>query len=348
MAGGAPSYRTVILQDDSLRSLGGFTQVPNVVLKHPAISFGAKVAYGVLLSYAWSDDFCFPAQERLSKDLNCSVRQVQRLLTELKDHSFITWKQQGLNKPNIYYLLPMTRWNRPDSSKNPDTTNMSSPDTTDTAPQEATETSHKEYPTKNTHTVVNRAGNDHRNPVRDRPSAGRGTAKISDRALQRTYQLSDDQIGRVHWLVQKQTQTLGAAQRNHAHYVQRAAVAVRDGNDNLLDHKLGDFKQASTDIAVGNRPGYFHSMWREALEQRHDTATPEPLPPPESSIRGSGPQSVGHFFHRSEDSATDDSRARMIADAERRGVRVPDYIRTADSSAVNRWWAGLIDGKRAT
>src|ERR1700690_2967996 len=141
MAGGAPSYRTVVLQDDSLRSLQGFTQVPNVVLKHSAISFGAKVAYGVLLSYAWSDDFCFPAQDRLAKDLNCSVRQVQPLLNELKDQSFITWKQQGLNKPNIYYLLPMSRWNRPDSSKDADTTNLSSPDTTDTTPPEATDRS---------------------------------------------------------------------------------------------------------------------------------------------------------------------------------------------------------------
>lgn len=356
MAGGTPSYRTVVLQDESLRSLQGFTQVPNVVLKHAAISFGAKVAYGVLLSYAWSDDFCFPAQERLAKDLDCSVRQVQRLLNELKDQSFITWKQQGLNKPNIYYLLPMSRWNRPDSSKNPDTTNMSSPDTTDPAspeatdqsPQDATKTSYKEDSTKNTHTVVNRAGNDHRNPIRDRPTAGRGPAKISERALRTTYQLSDDQIGRVYWLVQKQTETLGAAQRNHAHYVQRAAEAVRDGVDNLLDQKLGDFKQASTDIAVGNRPGYFHAMWREALEQRQGATTPQPLPPPEASTRSNGPQAVGDLFRRSEDTAAEDPRARIIADAERRGVRVPDYIKTADLGAVGRWWAGLIDGKSAT
>src|SRR5207245_1726160 len=83
------------LWDDALRRVQGFTQIPNPVLKHPAISYGAKVALGVLLSYAWQEDFCFPAQERLAKDLNCSVRNVQRLLKELKAASFIDWKQQG-------------------------------------------------------------------------------------------------------------------------------------------------------------------------------------------------------------------------------------------------------------
>lgn len=344
MAGGAPSYRTVVLQDDSLRSLQGFTQVPNVVLKHSAISFGAKVAYGVLLSYAWSDDFCFPAQDRLAKDLNCSVRQVQRLLNELKDQSFITWKQQGLNKPNIYYLLPMTRWNRPDPNQNPDTTNLSSPDTTDGSPQEATKTSHKEDSTKNTHTVVNRAGNDHRNPVRDRPSAGEKPAVISDQGLRSKYQLSDDQIGRVHWLVEKQVDTLGSVERNHAHYVKRAAEAVRDGNDHVLDRLLGEFKQVTTTIPVGSRPAYFHRMYTEAFEKKPAEATPPPVRASTSTDRRRGPEPVRDLFRPPEQQEVDDSRTRMIADAERRGFPIPDYIRNADTPAVNRWWAALTEG----
>lgn len=342
MAGGAPSYRTVVLQDDSLRSLGGFTQVPNVVLKHPAISFGAKVAYGVLLSYAWSDDFCFPAQERLAKDLDCSVRQVQRLLNELKDHSFITWKQQGLNKPNIYYLLPMSRWNRSDSSTNPDTTNMSSPDTTDTAPQDATKTSYKEDSMKNTHTVVNRRANDHRNPVRDRPAAGR-EASISDPALRSTYQLSDDQIGRVHWLVERQVEILGSAERNHSHYVKRAAEAVKAGNDPVLDRLLGEFKQAAATIAVASRPAYFHRMYQEALEKYQTETEPKSAATPPPGDHHRGPQAGADLFRPPENDQPNDPRARIIADAEGRGFSVPDYIRTADLSAVNHWWAGLID-----
>src|SRR3989344_7756030 len=99
--------RTVILQDESLRKLKGFVQIPRVVLMHPKLSYGAKVAYGVLLGYAWQDDFCYPAQESIAKDLNCSTRQVRRLLTELKDHGLVSWKQMGLTKPNIYTLLPL-------------------------------------------------------------------------------------------------------------------------------------------------------------------------------------------------------------------------------------------------
>lgn len=336
MAGGTPTYRTVVLEDDSLRSLQGFTQIPNVVLKHPLISFGAKVAYGVLLSYAWADDFCFPAQERLARDLNCSVRQVQRLLTELKEHGFITWKQQGLNRPNIYYLLPMSRWNRPASGAGPDTTNPSSPDTThssgpeatDRSPQEATDSSPKEDTMKNTQKIVNRSRNDHRTPLGERPSAGRKSRTISDRVLKSKFHLSDDQIGRVHWLVEKQIGTLGAGERNHANYVKRAAEAVRDGHDNVLDRLLGEFKQASRGLGVGNPPGYFHAMYTDAL-----AATPV--------------AALDNETRRAKSVEADDVRTRMIADAESRGIAVPDFIRHADTSAVRQWWAGVIDAATA-
>lgn len=337
MPGGAPTYRTVVLEDDSLRSLQGFTQIPNVVLKHPLISFGAKVAYGVLLSYAWTEDFCFPAQDRLARDLNCSVRQVQRLLSELKEQGFITWKQQGLNRPNIYYLLPMSRWNRPASSAKPDTTNLSSPEATDPSGpeatdqsgQDATDSSPKQYSKKNTQKIVNRSGNDPRHPVGgDRPSAGRRSASISERVLKAKYHLSDQQIGRVRWLVEKQVETLGAGERNHANYVKRAAEAVRDGHENVLDRLLGEFKQASRELAVGNPPGYFHAMYTDALVQNRsaslDTAARQTKAP-----------------------EPDDVRDRMIADAESRGITVPDFIRQADTSAVRRWWAGVIDAATA-
>ncbi|MBX3027051.1 helix-turn-helix domain-containing protein [bacterium] len=332
MPGGTPNYRTVVLEDESLRSLQGFTQIPNVVLKHWKISFGAKVAYGVLLSYAWTDDFCFPAQERLAKDLNCSIRQVQRLLNELKEHGLIAWKQQGLNRPNIYYLLPISRWNTRSSKSNPDTTDLSSPDATDsTRPDatdqsrlEATHSSPKQYTKKNTHKIVNRSGNDHRHPVGDRPSAPRRSQTISTRVLKAKYHLSDEQIGRVHWLVEKQAETLGAGDRNHANYVKRAAEAVRDGHDNVLDRLLGEFKQASKELAVGNPPGYFHAMYTDTLSQTRSVALDDNTRPKKTP----GP---------------DDGRERMIADAESRGITIPDFIRQADTSAVRQWWAGVID-----
>jgi hypothetical protein len=53
---------------------------------------------------------------------------------------------------------------------------------------------------------------------------------------------------------------------------------------------------------------------------------------------------VRDLFRPPEEQEVGDSRTRMIADAERRGFPIPDYIRNADTSAVNRWWAGLVDG----
>ena len=154
--------RTVLLGDPALREIKGFTQVPNFLLKHPKLSFGAKVAFGVLLSYAWQDNFCHPAQDRLATDLACSVRQVQRLLTELKAYGLLTWRQRGLNRPNIYTLLPKgisrTRLNDINhtdttSTSSPDMTNPSRPATTHRSRQDATSTSHKEYSENNTQYV---------------------------------------------------------------------------------------------------------------------------------------------------------------------------------------------------
>ena len=150
------SHNTVILQDEGLRKLKGFVQIPRAVLMHKRISFGAKVAYGVLLGYAWQDDFCFPAQQALADDLACSVRQAQRFLDELRKMQFISWKQQGLNRPNVYFILPMpTETEQGEVLKNKDTTHMSHPDTTHMSGQDTTNMSYKVYSSNNTHKTVN-------------------------------------------------------------------------------------------------------------------------------------------------------------------------------------------------
>lgn len=135
--------RTVILQDEALRKLKGFIQIPKFALMHQKLSYGAKVAYGVLLGYAWQDDFCYPAQEAIAKDLNCSTRQARRLLAELKDQKLISWKQQGLNKPNIYYVLPLKIETPAKTSNKADRTNMSTPDRTDLSALDRTNMSYK-------------------------------------------------------------------------------------------------------------------------------------------------------------------------------------------------------------
>lgn len=94
---------TIVVLNEALKQ--GFTQLPRYVLRDNRLSFGARLTYAVLLSYAWQDDSCFPGQERMAKDLGTSDRSVRTFLNELKEHRYIDWKQQGLGKPNIYYIL---------------------------------------------------------------------------------------------------------------------------------------------------------------------------------------------------------------------------------------------------
>lgn len=92
----------IIVEDESWRT--GFTQVPNVVLRHRTLSMGAKLAYAVLLSYAWQDGSCFHGQKRMGKDLGVTERAVRKYLAELEKHEVIEVTQRGLGKTNLYRL----------------------------------------------------------------------------------------------------------------------------------------------------------------------------------------------------------------------------------------------------
>jgi hypothetical protein len=306
---------------------GGFTAIPNRVLENNILSLGARMTYGMLLKYAWQKDFCFPAQQQLASDLGITDRSVRSYLKELRDARLVDWKQMGLNRPNRYFILKLP--DRVAASGRTGPENISAPDRKPASAQDRKPASDKEHSRKNTHTVVNDGvGNE---PNKSRPIRDQKTPAISARALRAKYGLDDAQIGRVAWLVEKQADVLGAADRNHAHYVQRAAEAVRDGQGDLLDQVLGDFKQAATEIAVGSRPGYFHAMYADALDRLG-------AQPP--AFR----QPTTHPRHQA--ATPDDSSTRFILDAERRGFAVPDHVRTADVATLTRWWAGLNDADR--
>ena len=83
----------------------GFTQVPNFILKSDALSPGAKLAYAMLLHYAWQNDFCFPGQERLAKDMGAGKRSVIRFMAELERTGFIAVQRRGLGQTNLYQLF---------------------------------------------------------------------------------------------------------------------------------------------------------------------------------------------------------------------------------------------------
>jgi len=94
---------TIVVLNEALKH--GFTQLPNYVLKAKKLSFGARLAYAVLLSYAWQEDSCFPGQLRMAEDLDTTPRMLRNYLNELKKYGFIDWQRRGLNKTNVYYIL---------------------------------------------------------------------------------------------------------------------------------------------------------------------------------------------------------------------------------------------------
>ena len=96
--------KTIVLKGADALSTRGFTQVPNLVLESTKVSPGAKLAYAMLLKYAWHNQFCFPGQDRLAKDMGSGKRSVVRYMQELENEGFVTIKRRGLGKPNLYEL----------------------------------------------------------------------------------------------------------------------------------------------------------------------------------------------------------------------------------------------------
>jgi hypothetical protein len=76
--------RNIILKGADAATRGGFTQVPNFILKSTKLSAGDKMTFAMLLSYAWQNDYCFPGQERLAQDLGLTDRSV-RIPTDAVD-----------------------------------------------------------------------------------------------------------------------------------------------------------------------------------------------------------------------------------------------------------------------
>ncbi len=58
----------------------------------------------MLLGYAWGNDFCFPGQDRLAKDMGVSLRSANTHIKELEQHGYVRIERRGLGKPNIYEL----------------------------------------------------------------------------------------------------------------------------------------------------------------------------------------------------------------------------------------------------
>lgn len=96
--------KTIILKGADAATAQGFTQVPNFLLKSKKLSSGDKLAFAMLLSYAWQNDFCFPGQRRLGEDMGLHETNVRRHLKSLQAHGLLTIVRRGQGKTNVYEL----------------------------------------------------------------------------------------------------------------------------------------------------------------------------------------------------------------------------------------------------
>jgi DNA-binding transcriptional ArsR family regulator len=101
--------RNIILKGADAASRGGFTQVPNFLLKSKKLSAGDKMTFAMLLSYAWQNDYCFPGQERLAQDLGLTDRSVRTHLKSLEGSGLLAIKRRGQSKTNITLAREKTK-----------------------------------------------------------------------------------------------------------------------------------------------------------------------------------------------------------------------------------------------
>jgi len=94
--------RNIELATNDPVARGGFTQVPNFILRDPKISLGAKVAYSMFLHFAWNNDSCFPGQDRLAGHMGMSVSRVNEFIKELEAAGLIEIRRRGQGKTNLY------------------------------------------------------------------------------------------------------------------------------------------------------------------------------------------------------------------------------------------------------
>jgi len=83
---------------------GGFTQVPNFILKNSEISLGAKVTYSLLLSFYWNNNGVFPGQDRLAQHMGMSTSRANEYIKELETVGLIEITRRGQGKTNLYKL----------------------------------------------------------------------------------------------------------------------------------------------------------------------------------------------------------------------------------------------------
>ncbi len=97
-------HQNIVLQGFDPVSAGGFTQVPNCLLRNHGLTAQAKIVYAALLSYAWHNDRVFPGQERMAEEIGSSKSSVNRAIIELEKDGWLEIDRRGQGKTNVYVL----------------------------------------------------------------------------------------------------------------------------------------------------------------------------------------------------------------------------------------------------
>ena len=95
-------FDRIVVENEMLRA--GFAAFPYLVLRDVRLSVGGRLAYAILLMYAWQEKSCFPGQQRMALDMGISSRHLRRYLTELRDLGYITWRKVMPWGTNTYVL----------------------------------------------------------------------------------------------------------------------------------------------------------------------------------------------------------------------------------------------------
>lgn len=86
--------------------MSGFTLIKNEIIKNTNISRSVRLFAIELLSRCYNDKTsCYPSQETLAKDMEVSVRTIQRWVKILKENNIIRVIRRGFNKTNEYFML---------------------------------------------------------------------------------------------------------------------------------------------------------------------------------------------------------------------------------------------------
>ena len=97
--------KNIVLQGADLLSAKGFTQIPNHIIRG-SLSPGAKLAYSLLLSYAWHNDFAFPGQERMADDMGVTRQSVITLHERTSKKEILRNREKGTRENESLHASP--------------------------------------------------------------------------------------------------------------------------------------------------------------------------------------------------------------------------------------------------